>query len=273
MSGRRGGPIRQMLPNGLSVLCQSKVELRHFYSDIFEHRVYAKNGITLAPGATVLDVGANIGMFSMFAQETFHGVRVFAFEPAPPLFAILSENVARYGGSVRCFNLGMAREPGEAILTFYPNSSGMSSLYPDEAEERQTLVSLLENEARQGVAEVQNLLPYLDDYLAVRLTAEQLPCRLTTVSAFLAEQGIAAVDLLKVDVQKAEWEILLGIGEGDWPKIAQVVMEVHDLGGRVARVEAHLAARGFRVVVEQDDLYVGSGIYNLYGLRQGQSPR
>lgn len=271
MSGRRGGPIRQVLPNGLEVLCQSKVELRHFYSDIFEHRVYAKNGIALATGATVLDVGANIGMFSMFAQETFPGVEVYAFEPAPPLFAILSENVARYGGNVRCFNLGVSREPGEAVLTFYPNSSGMSSLYADEAEERHALVSLLENEARQGVAEVQNLMPYLDDYLAVRLASQQVPCRLTTVSAFLAEQGITAVDLLKVDVQKAEWDILLGIEEADWPKIAQLVMEVHDLDGRVARVEEHLAARGFRVVVEQDDLYAGSGIYNLYGLREGRA--
>lgn len=264
--GRLHGEIAT-LPNGLRVMCQSRAELRHFYDDIFEKEVYAKNGIRLGAGACVLDVGANVGLYSLFVQERFPDARVYAFEPAPVLYRILRQNTARYRRRVRCFNLGMSDRPGEAVLTFYPASSGMSSFHPDEAEERRNLTAVLENEARQGVEEVAKLMPYLDDYLKVRLKAEEVRCRLSTVSTFLREQGVERVDLIKIDVQKSEAEIVRGIDDDDWPRIRQMVMEVHDSDGRVADLTALLESHGFRVTVEQDELYEGSDIFNLYALR------
>ena len=259
----------ETLPNGLRVMCQNRGELEHFYDDIFEKRVYAKNGIRLDEDSCVLDIGANIGLFSLFVQEHFPGARVYSFEPAPTLYRILRLNTARYGRRVRCFNLGMSDQPGQAVLTFYPQSSGMSSFHPDEAEERRNLTAVLENEARQGVEEVERLMPYLDEYLGVRLKAEQVPCRLSTVSTFLREQGIERVDMMKIDVQKSEGEIVRGIDGDDWPRIRQLVMEVHDADGQVAEISALLGERGFRVEAEQDDLYQGSDIFNLYAIRDG----
>jgi FkbM family methyltransferase len=257
------------LPNGLRVMCQSRAELRHFYDDIFEKEVYAKNGIHLGADSCVLDVGANVGLYSLFVQERFPDARVYAFEPAPILYRLLRQNTARYGRRVRCFNLGLSDHPGEAVLTFYPKSSGMSSFHPDEAEERRNLTAVLENEARQGVEEVEKLMPYLDEYLAVRLQAEEVRCRLSTVSAFLREQDLERVDLIKIDVQKSEAEIVRGIDDRDWPRIRQLVIEVHDADGRVAEFKALLKSHGFRVTVEQDELYAGSDVFNLYAIRDG----
>lgn len=256
------------LPNGLRVMCQSRAELGHFYDDIFAKEVYVKNGIRLDGDSCVLDVGANVGLFSVFVQERYPGARVWAFEPAPPLFRILRQNVARYGGRVRCFHMGMSSRRGRATLTFYPASSGMSSFYPDEAEERRNLAAVLENEARQGVDEVRDLMPYLDEYLTVRLRSQPFTCRLETLSDFLREQAIDRVDLIKIDVQKSEWDILQGMADEDWLRVRQLVMEVHDQGGRVKQSVAFLEARGFRLQVEQDDLYEGSDIFNLYAMRR-----
>jgi phthiocerol/phenolphthiocerol synthesis type-I polyketide synthase E len=259
----------QVLPSARRVVAQNPMELRHFYEDIFEKRVYAKNGITLPEAAVVLDIGANVGLFTIFVQERWPSARVFCFEPSPPTYRLLCKNTVCFGSQVKRFNMGLAAVAGEAELTFYPNSSGMSSFYADEAEEREVLTAILENEAEDGNEEVRGLMAYLDDYLTVRLQAETYTCPLSTVSRVLREEGLSRVDLIKMDVQKAEWEILQGIAADDWPKIRQIVIEVHDLEGRVEKVTGLLAARGFSVTAEQDRLYGGSAIYNLYAIRQG----
>lgn len=259
----------QILPGGRRVMAQNPMEMRHFYEDIFEKEVYAKNGITLSDTATVLDIGANVGLFTVFVQERWPGARVFCFEPSPPTFRILCKNTVCFGPRVKRFNMGLSREEGEAELTFYPQSSGMSSFYADEQEEREALTAILENEAARGDEEVRDLMEYLDDYLTVRLRAETYTCPLSTVSRVLRDEGIETVDLMKLDVQKAEWEILQGVEEGDWPKVRQVVMEIHDIEGRMEKVTELLESRGYAVTAEQDRLYGGSAIYNLYAIRQG----
>ena len=44
------------------------------------------------------------------------------------------------------------------------------------------------------------------------------------------------MDLLKIDVERAEKEVLQGILPSDWPKIRQVAMEVHDVDGGLQTV-------------------------------------
>ena len=50
-----------------------------------------------------------------------------------------------------------------------------------------------------------------------------------------------SVDLLKVDVERAEKEVLEGILPSDWPKIRQVAMEVHDVDGGLQTVVSRIA--------------------------------
>lgn len=262
-----GSGTVQTLPNGIRVLCQTRFELQHFYDDIFEREVYVKNGITLPDDACVLDVGANIGLFTIFIQERWPDAMVYSFEPAPPLFELLQKNVARYGSSVRCFNFGLSNQEGRASFTFYPNSSGMSSFYADREEEKETLISIFENEAQKGSPEVTNLMSHMEDYLAMRLEAQAYECQISTLSKVLRENGIERVDLLKIDAQKSEWDILQGLAEEDWHKVRQMVLEIHDFEDRLARTVEILTRRGYAVATEQDELYQGSKMYNLYAIR------
>jgi cyclopropane fatty-acyl-phospholipid synthase-like methyltransferase len=43
--------------------------VQFLYDEQYRERCYLQHGVCLGPGATVIDVGANIGMFSMFAAE------------------------------------------------------------------------------------------------------------------------------------------------------------------------------------------------------------
>ena len=72
---------------------------------------------------------------------------------------------------------------------------------------------------------------------------------------------------MKLDVQKSELDALLGLDERDWPRIRQIVAEVHNVDGRLPRMTRMLEARGYRTTVEQEELYAGSPMYNLYAIR------
>ncbi|EYF03732.1 Non-ribosomal peptide synthetase component protein [Chondromyces apiculatus DSM 436] len=193
--------------------------------------------------------------------------RVYSFEPAPPVFEILRANVARHGVQATLFNEGVSDRPGTAELTFYPSSSGMSSFHADLAEEQQVFRAILENQHRARMEGMDEVMAHMDELMEERFKSHLFACRLRPLSEVIREQGITRIDLLKVDVQKSELQVLAGIEDADWPKIRQVVLEVHDIDGGLDKAVSTLRARGFRVQAEQDDLYESSPIYNLYGTR------
>jgi FkbM family methyltransferase len=245
---------RFRLPNGMEIYHQNEAETLHFYKDIFEHRSYVRHGVRLPRGAVVLDVGANIGLFTLFAHAEVEDARIYAFEPAPAMFELLRRNVAARGVSARLFNVGLSDRERTAPFTFYPNSTGMSSFRADLAEERHVLRTILERQRAQGMDGMDAIMGQIDELLDVRFQARTFEARLRRLSDVLRENDVPRVDLLKVDVQKCELEVLEGIDAPDWAKIRQVVLEVHDIEGRLLVVTALLERHGFRVTAEQDEL-------------------
>jgi hypothetical protein len=75
--------------------------------------------------------------------------------------------------------------------------------------------------------------------------SETVTCRLVRLSDVIREEGIGQIDLLKVDVEGAEFDALEGIDAADWPRIDQVIVEVHEGKEACTRMERLLADRGF----------------------------
>jgi len=70
-------------------------ETDFFYQQIFHDQKQTSNtGISLQDGACVFDVGANIGFFTLFVQQIWQDVRVYAFEPIPAIFETLQVNTS-----------------------------------------------------------------------------------------------------------------------------------------------------------------------------------
>lgn len=257
------------LPNGLVVHHQNESETKHFYEDIFDHRTYARNGICIGDGATVFDVGGNIGLFSLFAHYEAEDVKVITFEPSVELFGLLERNLKAHGVDAELLNIGVSDREETADLTFYPRSSGMSSFMPDEEEEKANLRAIIGNQSRIGDGgEAEELRRHEDELMDVRFQAVTYPVDLRPLSAVIRERGIERVDLVKIDVQKSEEKVINGIADEDWPRFRQFVMEVHDGGGRVERLTRILRSRGFSVTVEQDPMYERTDIHNLYAIRE-----
>ena len=88
------------LPNRLVIAHLNAYETDYLYKEIFIDQTYLKHGITINENATVIDVGANIGMFTLFVLQQAPDARIYAFEPSPPAFEALSTNASLYGKNV-----------------------------------------------------------------------------------------------------------------------------------------------------------------------------
>jgi hypothetical protein len=84
----------------------------------------------------------------------------------------------------------------------------------------------------------------------------------------MQEHGVDRIDLLKIDAEGAEWEVLQGIEETDWPRIRQLALEVH-IAELVDRIGTFLEGKGYEVAVDTDDWRVLElqGIRNVYARR------
>ncbi len=266
--GLLAGRTLYELPNGMAVAHQNRGETDFLYDEIFVQEGYLKHGIELNSGATIFDVGANIGLFTLFAGRLLPEVTIYAFEPIPEVFAALRINARLYGLDAHLFDCGLSDAPGTAEFTYYPNVTLISGRFADATEEREVVRSFLRTQERAGEITASEV----EELLGARLEAKRVNARLRTLSDVIADEGVARIDLLKVDVEKAEREVLAGLREEDWAKVQQVVIEVHDVAGRLAEMTELLNRHGFVVAVEQDTALEETVLYNLYARRPELPP-
>ncbi|MFN7803968.1 MAG: FkbM family methyltransferase, partial [Planctomycetaceae bacterium] len=254
---------RHVLPNGLLIRHQNRSETEFVYDEVFRQECYLRHGIELGRRSVVFDVGANIGLFTLFMRRRFPDSTVFAFEPIPPLFETLRVNCRLYGGDTRLYGCGLSDREERATFTWYRHNSVISGRFANLAAESAVVKSVLRQQAGHGALDEAAL----DDLVANRLRSEQFECELRPLSAILAESGVEQIDLLKIDVEKSEWLVFQGIEPEDWNRIRQVVVEVHDEDGRLEQVVGLLRGQGFDVVVEQDEVLRNTSLCSVYARR------
>ena len=264
---------RCILPNGLEIVHLNQYETDYLYEEIFEDECYLKHDIRLPEGATVVDIGANIGLFSLFVMSRCRNPRIYAFEPAPVAYDLLKANCAAYGSCAQAFNFGVSDRQGTATFTFYENSSVFSSFHSDEAEDGKAIRAVVRNMLKAESVADESVQEYVHELTRDRLRRSTHECRLTTVSDIIRENQIERIDLLKIDAEKSELEIIRGIADCDWPKIDQIVIEIHGTGDAVRGINDLLIRKGYRCAIEQQKLLEHSGLFNLFATRDATGDR
>jgi FkbM family methyltransferase len=157
----------------------------------------------LADDAICIDVGANIGLYSLaFAWLAPRG-RVYAFEPSPDTFDHLSQNVQNNDlDNVETFKLALG-DQAEGTVHFhdFPFFTAGSFAVDDD--------SFLTSEA---------------------LGSNYFEAPATTLDSFVAEHGIDRIDLVKIDVEGAELSVLDGAKETLSALQPMVVLEFTSFG-------------------------------------------
>jgi FkbM family methyltransferase len=114
-------------------------ETRLLHDEIVVGRCYEKHGIEIYDDAVIIDVGANIGLFSIWCGHQASGLRIAAIEPLPPIVSVLqanltanseNEGVLRFEFAVLPLALGESKS--SACFTYFPTSPGESTRNPIE---------------------------------------------------------------------------------------------------------------------------------------------
>ncbi|WP_308723310.1 FkbM family methyltransferase [Paenibacillus polysaccharolyticus] len=259
---------KKRLHNGIEIYQNNEGETEFLYNEIFQKEMYFKHGITLPDHGTVMDVGANIGMFTLYVSNKSN-CRVYAFEPLPPTFKLLEMNTNSLP-RVTTVNVGLSNEIKEAEFAYFPTMSTDSVQIRYRENHDQDLRYGLINHYRDHFDDPRMLNRFVDQLMSPKFLNEQIHrCKLTTISEMIHYYDMNAIDLLKIDVEKSEFEVLEGIEPEDWGKIRQIVMEVHGLDGeQISRLENIFLTNGFNVVIDYyEDLNIPN-YFNVYALNQ-----
>lgn len=159
---------------------------------------------------TILDIGANVGAFALWADMRWPGSRIIACEPHPETFAILQRNVAHRPG-IECLNAAVTPGPGE----------------------RGTLWSRHAGDGESG------LMTYMGDTFSDLGGVAKIEVDL------LHPSRLPRADIVKCDVEGAEAEIVLAL---DLSRTGLVLVEFQNDRNRTAIKQG--LAEGFEIVAE-----------------------
>ena len=135
----------------------------------------------------IFDVGANVGDYSVLVHSVIPSARIYAFEPAAPVYQELARRLSAIGNgaNVKAFNLGLSDEEKTVNLHSYT----------------------VEGEAVSLISSIDRRLPTQVVQVEVSDT-EKIEVR--TLDSFCAAEGIKRIDYLKLDVEGHELAVLRG---------------------------------------------------------------
>jgi FkbM family methyltransferase len=156
---------------------------------------YIKNDSDIKPADTVIDLGAHIGAFTIFAARKAPLGRVYAFEPEPNNFRLLKENIFLNSlNNVYPFQKAVTGKLGKVKLFVESDSSSTNSILEYTYQTPKKTISVSS----------------------------------TTLEHILTDNHIDTVDLLKIDIEGAEYDVLLNTPPHIFKKIKRIALEYHD---------------------------------------------
>jgi len=161
-------------------------------------------------GGTVVDIGANIGTFTLYA--IFNGAaKVYAFEPNLEAYEILLRNIEQNGISHKVFASNLAVTDSDNATVFIPQGSNPNnSIVLDGFNDK------------NDSTEVKTI----------------------SLNGIIAINNLASVDLVKMDCEGSEYAIVEAANQECYDKVKQVRFEYHNGTDRLTH---HLRQFGFIV--------------------------
>lgn len=243
---------------------------------------YFACGAQVAPGQTVLDVGAHVGTFAQRVAELCRGdVRLLCFEPAPDSYHALQSNFMTNrwlrNTEHQLFPLGLSSAAkAQGIQSFYYFSRSATNSTFDIRSKRREFEIFFEDRSRRLMAQ-PGLSAMLGGMLG-RLFAsttwrsliwwclrhamglQEITAQVATLGQMLKRNKIARVDLLKIDVEGAELDVLMGLDAETWPRVQQVVMETHNRQGMQSQIEHLLVDHGLTQIAVTQQRALDNGL-------------
>jgi FkbM family methyltransferase len=216
LRGQEGSETRLELRDGTQFAVRSLMDA-WIVKETNLDRDYEVHGTAIEDGWTIVDIGAGLGDFTVFAaRRTQHG-RVLAYEPAPDSMALLDKNLRLNGtNNVDVFPYAVSSKGGELTLDV---SGGVAVQYRtvgDSSPER-----------------------------------GKITVRSVALADVLSGLPGGACDFLKMDCEGAEYDMLLNLEAAALRRVRRICLEYHEdvTSYSHADLVKHFEARGWRVSV------------------------
>ena len=213
-----GGPFRVNVPGGHFIMQNYDGHDHVIENEVFWNGLagnWEKHSLSLwmklcASAETIVDIGANTGIYSLVAKAIRPTAQVYAFEPVERIFAQLRHNMALNNFDVVCLNAAVSDIDGTRMLFDGPGAhTYTASMDPS----------------------------FIPNAVGTKVIT-------TTLSTFLRERRLESIDLMKIDVEKHEYEVLAGAAGLFGSKLPSMLIEIltDELGGKIEQL---LAGSGY----------------------------
>lgn len=220
LTGNEHKVFRKKLHNGqwIQVSPHDHIQQQIFWYGFYEKKYLLAWERMVAEDSVVVDIGANIGYYSLVAAAKARAGKVFAFEPHRGSFRQLQDNIQLNGlTNIEPVPFAVTRSAGTTSLFLAPaDNSGMTSL-------------------QRGGGPDWNTQP------------------ITTLSldTWAEERNINRIDLIKMDIEGSELEALNGMTTVLQQKRPAILIEIADVllrrhGGCKEDVYALMKKFGYR---------------------------
>ena len=256
------------LIDGSEIYCISSTEGQMLYEHINGYLDH--NFIKIKRGDVIFDIGANIGIFGIKLSKMFEDINIFAFEPINPIFSVLEKNAElSRNKNFKVFKWGLSDKNEFINCTYYPNSPAMSTSNPDMWASNNELLTALKGNLANAPKNwwwAKYIPHYFYPYIVKRLrkNPQQIKCELKTISDTIQECKINKINLLKIDCEGNELRAIKGIKESDWNIIMQLIIEVHDINGRLEHIVKILKDKNYTVDIVKEPSLKNTSLYNVY---------
>jgi FkbM family methyltransferase len=186
--------------------------------------------LRLQDGWTIIDIGAGLGDFTVYAAHRCPNGHVLAYEPFPESFALLQQNVTLNNlQNVEAKPYAIAEKSGSLALNI-------------------------------GLGEAVQ-------HSTTRAGAHTIEVRAITLQQVFAEHGFDRCDLLKMDIEGGEYAILRGLSADLLKRVQRIALEYHDNtpAGQHGELVRLLQDNGFSVCVRPNPVHAYLGY--LYAAR------
>jgi FkbM family methyltransferase len=197
--------------------------------EVWKLKEYETEHFVIHPGDVIIDIGAHIGTFSVWAAQKATSGRVFSFEPDPENYALLAENKNLNGlTNLHIVNSAVSQVRGQVKL-FTSNYHNMTHSFFEEGTRDHTMVDTIS----------------LED--------------------ILQEYGLERVHFLKIDAEGAEYQIILNTPARILERIDKIFIEYHDYlnhGFNYRDLTGYLAENGYQTEI-------GASLFHRHILKMG----
>jgi len=222
--------ITYVLNNGIKYKTRSGEVDSLLIADIWIRKMYTPPDFRIRKHDIVVDIGAHIGIFSLFAAAQAKGGRIYSYEPDPENFDLLQQNIKiNSTENIALFRLGLS----------------------GKKEIRQLFLSSQRKTEHSIYIEAEN----------------SVDIRCVTLKDVFDENRLGEIDLLKMDCEGAEYEVLFNTPQNYLRRIRKISLEYHDgvMGHNHQELKYFLESRGFDTTTETFSFQKNTSWGMMYG--------